>query len=203
MIERKVGMKKKSAFKIFLGFILLFLLINWVFPYSPLNIYKSISYEGDQVLIDDYRSDLKAFKLEYEPRLKQQRKEEVIKDLTTNDVEYLLQMYELPWLVDKDSISITRESLTDMEFEVNEAKDILINLTFQEEYSESTKVYLHSLLTQTLSLEKEIDELKHHSSLHSRSTIDLQLRNLHVHFISNFRMLSTFYKEHLRSKQEA
>jgi hypothetical protein len=198
-----VGMKKKSALKIFLGFILLFLLINWVFPYSPLTINKSISYDGDQVLIDEYKSELKAFKLEYESRLNQQRKEELIKDLTTNDVEYLLQMYELPWLVDKDSITITQKTLTDMEFEVNESIDILINLAFQEKYSESTKDYMQNLLTQTLNLGKEIDKLKYHSSLHSRSTIDRQIRNLHVHFISNFRMLSTFYKEHLRSIKEA
>ncbi|MGA4721017.1 hypothetical protein [Fictibacillus nanhaiensis] len=196
-------MKKKSALKIFLGFILLFLLINWVFPYSPLTINKSISYDGDQVLIDEYKSELKAFKLEYESRLNQQRKEELIKDLTTNDVEYLLQMYELPWLVDKDSITITQKTLTDMEFEVNESIDILINLAFQEKYSESTKDYMQNLLTQTLNLGKEIDKLKYHSSLHSRSTIDRQIRNLHVHFISNFRMLSTFYKEHLRSIKEA
>ncbi|MET3729466.1 hypothetical protein ABID52_003047 [Fictibacillus halophilus] len=195
-------MKKKGALKIFLGFLLLFLLINWVFPYSPLNIYKSISYGGDQVLIDDYRSELKAFKFEYESRLNAQR-EELIKDRTTSDIEYLLQMYELPWLIDQDSKTISQKLLTDMEFEVNEAKDILISLAFQEEYSESTKVYLHSLLTQTLSLEKEIEELKHHSSLHSRRTIDRQIRNLHVHFISNFEMLSTFYKEYLKSKQEA
>lgn len=181
----------------------MFLLINWVFPYSPLTINKSISYDGDQVLIDEYKSELKAFKLEYESRLNQQRKEELIKDLTTNDVEYLLQMYELPWLVDKDSITITQKTLTDMEFEVNESIDILINLAFQEKYSESTKDYMQNLLTQTLNLGKEIDKLKYHSSLHSRSTIDRQIRNLHVHFISNFRMLSTFYKEHLRSIKEA
>ncbi|MED1865225.1 hypothetical protein P4V41_17295 [Fictibacillus nanhaiensis] len=196
-------MKKKRFWFILLGFVLLFLLINYFFPFSPLSIKKSIRYSGDQVLIDVYRSELKAFKLEYEPLLNQQRKNELIQDRTTNDVEYLLQMYELPWLVDKDSITITQKLLTDMDFEVNEAKDILINLTFQEEYSKSTKGYMQSLLTQTLSLEREIDQLKHHSSLHPRSTIDRQLRNLHVHFISNFKMLSTFYKEHLRSKQEA
>ncbi|MBH0155160.1 hypothetical protein IHV10_02210 [Fictibacillus sp. 5RED26] len=196
-------MKKKRIRWTLFGFALLLLLINWVFPFSPLSLKKSIRYGGDQILVDDYRSELKTFKMEYETRLKQQRKDEFIKDLTTNDVEYLLQMYELPWLVNKDSITITKKTLTDMEFEVKEAKETLINLAFQEEYSESTKEYLHSLLTQTLSLEKEIDELKHHSSLHPRSMIDLQLRNLHVHFISNFRMLSTFYQEHLRSKKEA
>ncbi|ANC76218.1 hypothetical protein ABE65_005100 [Fictibacillus phosphorivorans] len=196
-------MKKKRIRWILFGFALLFVMIIWVFPFSPFSLKKSIRYGGDQILVDDYKSELKAFKLEYESRLNQQKNEELIQNRTTSNVEYLLKMYELPWLVDNDSITFTQTSLTDMELEVKEAKDILINLAFQEEYSKSTKSYLQSLLRETLSLEKEIEELKHHSSLHSRSTIDRQLRNLHVHFISNFRMLSIFYKEYLSSIKEA
>ncbi|QQZ09076.1 hypothetical protein [Heyndrickxia vini] len=188
-------MKKKVIWvsSLIVFFIVLFLIcINWYFPYSPISFTKSISYDADNIVVKAYKKELNDFKNIYNSKKKN--------TLTDDRTQYVLPMFEQQWLVSGKPVKIKEsDQLNTMLNEVKETKDILIELAFREKYSQETKEYLKMALVTCLSLENEIVELKN-SKFHSRSTLNRQIRNLHMSFIRSFDMFTTFYKEyhHLR-----
>lgn len=170
-------------------------MINWFFPFSLISLKKSVVYNADNVIIDDYRSKLKQFKKGYELQ-------PIQNDPTLNRIPFILSLFEQPWLLSKGNTDISKSALDRMLVEVKEAREVILLLAFEEDYNTSTKTYLKMLLDQTLTLEEEIRTVQQ-SNLYTRKTLDLQLRNLHVSHISNFQMLAAFLEEYIRSKKEA
>ncbi|GGB63758.1 hypothetical protein [Fictibacillus barbaricus] len=196
-------MRKTKVLPIFIGFIVLYLIINWFFPFSPISFNKEVNYNADNVIIGEYKADIKKLKNHYEPLLIKETNNKSIEDLTTYDIQYILKIHEQSWLTNKGSTAITKNTLGNMLLYVKEAREIILLLAFEETYTPNTKIYLKMLLDQTYKLEEEIKDLQLLSNLHSRSTLERQLRNLHVSYISNFQHLTSFYEEYLRSKKEA
>lgn len=190
-----MGMRKKRAQRIIIVVAALFIMINWFFPFSLISLKKSVVYNADNVIIDEYRSKLKHFHKGYELQSTQN-------DPTLNRIPFILSMFEQPWLLSKGDTNLSKDALDRMLVEVREAREVILLLSFEQDYNTSTKTYLKMLLDQTLSLEEEIRTVQQ-SNLHTRKTLDRQLSNLHVSHISNFLMLSAFFEEYTRSKKEA
>ncbi|GGC79369.1 hypothetical protein GCM10007216_07320 [Thalassobacillus devorans] len=166
--------------------------VSWLYPYSPVSAKKTITYQPDEVVVEQYENDLSAFKDRYQ-RVSEGEEEY---SRTTDQVQYLLQMFEQRWLVSKEPTKVTKGKLDKIHFEVKQAREVLIGLVFEEEYTDNASSFLRLLLERTLHLEEQVNELKHASD-HSRATLDREFRNLHTSFINNFGMLDTFFDRYL------
>jgi hypothetical protein len=180
-----------------LACLIIFIFLSWRYPYAPISIKNSVGYNADNIVVDQYQKKLERFKEVYDLTLPSAEN-----DPTINRIQFILPMFEQPWLLKKGDTDISKDELDRMLFEVKEARKVILLLPFEENYSMSTKSYLKMLVDQTLSLEEEIHELQH-STNHSRKTLDRQLRNLHVSFISNFQLLVTFYEVYMEEKKKA
>lgn len=193
--------RKTKVFSIVIGLAALYLLFSWFYPYSALSLNPFVHFKADPIVAAQYKNDLKEFKGQYEPVLV--RSSNLEPEPTVARTQYILQMFDQSWLTDNRSTAITKHTLGNMLLDVKEAREIILLLAFEETYTPNTKIYLKMLLDQTYKLEEEIKDIQLLSNLHSRSTLERQLRNLHVSYISNFQHLTSFYEEYLRSKKEA
>ncbi|WP_349409396.1 hypothetical protein [Pseudalkalibacillus sp. SCS-8] len=184
-------MKKKKliglSFALFLVFILFF---NWIYPYSALSVTGSVPYKSDPIVVEQYNKGLKEFKKKYQNHVDEGG---LHQDLTTDRIQYILQMYEQEWLLSKESMSLSKLDLDGILSEVQEARRLLIQLTFEESYDKETKMFLKILLEDTLDLEKRISYLIH-SEHHTRQELDNVMGNVHMSFISNFNLFTTFFE---------
>ncbi|MFG6494951.1 hypothetical protein P8610_06295 [Fictibacillus sp. UD] len=160
--------------------LVLLLVSNWFYPFSSISLNKTLVYNADNIIVDDYQKELKQFKKDYESETSTTKN-----DPTFNRMPFILSVYEQPWLLSKGDTAISKDSLDRMLAEVRESREIILLLAFEENYNISTKSYLKMLLDQTLSLEEEIQTVQQ-SNMNTRKTLDRQFRNLHVHYISNF-----------------
>lgn len=186
-------LKKKNVSRILLVFIcvgVLFLIgVNWFYPYSFISINKSISYNADNVVVKQYQKDLKDFKNSYYKELSKVPKD----NLTIQQTQFIIQMYDQPWLTSTKPIQMKYQELDTILFEVKEARRILTELAIQETYSKDAKGFLKLTLENCSLIEENLEEIIDSKS-HSRSNLNSQLHILHMSFMSNFDIFKSFYE---------
>lgn len=185
---------KNLVFILLSVLIVILIFINWQYPFSPFSIQKSFTYKTDDIVIEQYNTELKSFKELYSLQISAQESNGF--DLTTNRIQYLLQMYDQHWLTNTDSTNVTHEQLDNHLFELREARKLIIELAFSEEYSKNVKEYLKMLLEDNLFLEEALLDMKH-SSFDSRKTLHRRYRNIHRGYIKNFDIFNSFYRVYL------
>lgn len=181
---------KKGIITILVVIILAMVGISWVFPYSILSFNKSITYNQDNVVVDQYLESLQDFKEIYEAK-------QGDNDLTTDRVQYMLEFYQRSSLTTKDAVKISQQDLDLTLFELKQIRDTLMDLAFSEKYDNETKEYLKLTLKSCLGLEEEIESLMD-PTFDSRKVIKIRLSNLHGGLMANFNDLVTFYEEYKR-----
>lgn len=179
---------KKAVFILVAILILLFIGVNWQYSFSVFSLKKSISYDADNIVVRQYEQDLNAFKEFYEVQSEEN-------DVTTNWTQYILELYEMPLLVEKGPIIIKYKDLDTMLFEVKAVRSTIIDLAFREDYDAETREYLRVVLLSCIGIEESIERLKD-STFHSKKTLKRQFHNLRVELMSNFDHFSTFYRQY-------
>ena len=186
-------LRKKNVSRILLVFIyvgVLFLLgLNWFYHFSFISINKSISYNADNMVVKQYQKDLKDFKNSYNKVLNKAPKD----NLTIQRTQYIIQMYDQPWLTSTKPTQMKYQELDTILFEVKEARRILTELAIQETYSKDAKGFLKLTLENCSLIEENLEEILDSKS-HSRSNLNSQLHILHMSFMSNFDIFKSFYE---------
>lgn len=162
---------------------------TWFYPYSSFSITKAISYNAGNIEVKEYRKDLNNFKKIYDNNRKSKD------DLTIDRTQYILQMYEQEWLLNKGPVKMQYEDLDLILIDTKNARENLMDLVFREDYSIYTKDYLRFTIEHCLAIEESIQRLKN-SKAHSRKTLNRQYSNLQEDFRSNFDNFVSFYMEY-------
>lgn len=184
--------KMKKILISFIGLFVIFILaMTWFYPFSMFSIYKKYSHTPDPVVIDEYVSDLNEFKISYEKDLEESTSEKYI-DLTVNQAQYLLPVFEQDWLVNKDSVKLDMEDLSSILLEAKNIRNSLLGLLVKEDYPEEQRWYLVNSIGNILQLEEDILHIQT-GKAESRKTLKIQFSNLHTSLINNFRIFETFY----------
>ena len=176
---------------IFIVLILIILLgsSTYLYPYSKLSLNNTYSYNADNVMVKEYVRDLRNFKKIYKNDLR----ENVFSEDMTSRIDYLLEMTEQKWLVKEDTSKMKRSKLYGLYYDVKLLKESLMGLESKKNYTP----YTESLLTYTISvcrtIEKDIIALQN-SKNDSRSQLQAQYHNLHVHFMTCFRIFTSYYE---------
>src|SRR5690606_26419100 len=177
---------KKSTF-ISIGVVLLCILtVIWVYPHSMFGENKTFAYNADDVIVEEFMEDLHNFK--------EINNIGSTRDLASHRLQYVLPVYEQEWLTSKDAVKIKASDLEEMLKEVKSARNTMLELAFEENYSKYAKDFLKMNIQSWLTIEDMIVELT--SSQHSKKEKEILYHNLHVEFINNFRIsLQSFYEE--------
>lgn len=186
---------KLNGLTLFIGgvglIVILYISMSWFYPYSELSLNKSITYDADPYLVEDYVQQLNDLTKDYESVSSD--------DLTHNNLQYLLPMYNQEWLVSEEPVKMNEEDIDQMAFEVKEARNLLLSLAFEETYSPNAKAQLKNSIENSLAIEESVYELRDSHSL-SREMVQTQYHNLHGMFENSLRMLVTFYERYDEEK---
>ncbi|SDK36785.1 hypothetical protein [Sediminibacillus albus] len=175
------------------SFIVIFILaMTWFYPYSIFSLHKTYNYQPDPVMVDGYLKDVKEFKETFAKDLEEMESERPV-DLTVERTQYVLPLFEQDWLISKDKLKMGKEDLDYMLSEVKSIRDTLLSMVEQGDYSKEQRGYLVLSIESLLSLEESIVDFQS-SSFGSRKTLRIQFHNLHVAFMNNFMMFTTFYE---------
>ncbi|MGP4108489.1 hypothetical protein [Virgibacillus sp. L01] len=178
-------------------FVFFILIMTWFYPYSIFSIHKSYSFTPDPVVVEGYVKDLNEFKSSYEKDLEELRTNSTI-DLTTDQTQHLLPLFEQDWLLSKEPVKLSMGDLGNILFQVKNARKTLLELVAKEDYKKEQRRYLVDSIESLLSLEGKIVDIKT-GKAESRKTLKIQFGNLHVSFLNNFMMFEIFYE---RSRNE-
>ncbi|MDP4549524.1 hypothetical protein Q9251_01355 [Alkalihalobacillus macyae] len=175
-----------------IGFIvLLYVSMSWIYPYAGYSLNKSITYDADSYLVEDYVQQLNDLTNNYETVSND--------DLTHDQLQYLLQMYEQGWMMSDEPVKMNQDDIDQIAFEVKEARNLLLSLAFEETYLPNAKMELKHAIENNLAIEESVYELRDSQS-HSRETLQTQYHNLHGMFENSLRMLVTFYERYDEEK---
>ncbi|WP_283152771.1 hypothetical protein [Guptibacillus hwajinpoensis] len=174
--------------------VLFFAIITWFYPYSSLSLHRSISYSPDPYLVEDYTEKMNGLSKKYA--------EGSGDDPTMDRLQYILQMYDQEWLMSEKAVVMTKEDLDNVAFDVKEARNVLIDLSFEETYSADVKKQLRLSIENCLAIEESVEELKD-ANLLTRDLAQIQYGNLHGTFDSSLRTLGTMYARYEREIEES
>lgn len=175
-----MGTKRKRIIWSITGLIIVFIVVmTWFFPYSPFSVYKSYPYEPDEILFNGktYETILNEFKDSYEKELKADLENEY-SNLTIDRTQYILPIFEQDWLMNNGSVAINKMKLGTMLMEVKQARELLLSLIIQVDYTSEERGYLVDLINHFYVIEENINELKKEDYI-SRRGINRQLDNLY------------------------
>ncbi|WP_099159251.1 hypothetical protein [Virgibacillus ndiopensis] len=169
--------------------------VNWLYPFSVLSINKAYTYDPDNVVVDQYKKNVNNFKEFYNKQSKQPKAE----NITTDRVRYILEMFEQPWLTAKGPVKITIQDLDKIMFVVKEERKTLFDLAFSEDYGERSKEFLKMTIQICFGIEDAIESIKD-PLFNDRKTINIQIRNLYMSFITAFDRFTTFYEANVNDE---
>ncbi|MUK88695.1 hypothetical protein GMD78_09855 [Ornithinibacillus sp. L9] len=180
-------MKKLNKRKLLISvLVIVFVLIaiTWQFPFSTLSLHKQIRYNPDNIVMGQYLANLDEFTQLYE--------DQPADDYMTAQVQSLMKLYELPWLNSKETAQVDQDVLSNTLFKIQSNRKIVTELIFREEYDQTTKMYLQSLLENILRLEEEVIKLKH-SQTFTKNQLKRVTGNVHGYLWSHLDAVKTFY----------
>ena len=114
--------------------------MTWFYPYSPVSINKSYAYQPKKVLFNgkSYNEILNDFKESYEKDLNA----DLVNDypnLTINQTQHILPIFEQDWLISKDAVSINSMKLDTILVEVKQVREVMLSLVIQADYTSVQK----------------------------------------------------------------
>ena len=160
------------------------LLVTWVYPFSPVSVYKNINYTTD--------SDRVRIHTEYLNKLQKLYDESSPDDVTTMVLQNISHMFEQDWLVKNDTFIMNKGDLDKMLMRMKNARAGLLNLTRQEEYSWEQRSYLLTSIENLLSMEETIEGMMD-DSWEKRTVLKRQFQNLHGGYTSSLMYFTSFY----------
>lgn len=173
--------------------VLFFTITTWFYPYSSLSLHRSISYSPDPYLVEGYTEKMNGLSKKYA--------EGSGDDLTMDRLQYILQMYDQEWLLSEKAVVMTEEDLENVAFDVKEARNELIDLSFEEPYSADVKKQLRLSIENCLAIEESLEALKDTDFL-NRDLLQNQYGNLHGTFDSSLRTMETMYDRYAEEIEE-
>ncbi|WP_433747705.1 hypothetical protein [Falsibacillus pallidus] len=188
----------KKIWTIVLGIlisIIIFISIMTVYyPLSPFSLNQSFTYHPGLETHNGktYKQELNEFKAAYEEDLKESSASSDI-NFTVERAQYILPIFEQQWLIGTDSKSIDKDNLSRMLFDVEQARNTLLNLVSEGDYDKEEKEYLVDNIKDFLSIEESIRQIKDRKYF-SRRDLQTLLGNLRGDFRSEFNLYTTnFY----------
>lgn len=172
-----------------IGIILVLCLVavTWMFPFSSLSMYKSVSYKSDPVFIENYKNEIEEFEKIHE------RGEGL--DRIQSHTNYLLdELYGMDLMIaTKD-----RVTMNDLDHAFNTVRNMnttLIRFSFDEELSKESREYLELSIYECLIIQDAIRELKG-PHFYTRFQLKNLISNLQYRISVSFEKYSHFYLAH-------
>ena len=160
------------------------LLVTWVYPFSPVSVYKNINITTDPYSARNHT--------EYLNNLQKLYDESSPDDVTTMVLQNISHMFEQDWLVKNDTFKMNKDELAKMLMGMRNARAGLLSLTRQEEYSWEQRSYLLTSIENVISMEETIEGMMD-DSWEKRTVLKRQFQNLHGGYTSSLMYFTSFY----------
>ncbi|ARJ37501.1 hypothetical protein CSV71_15535 [Sporosarcina sp. P21c] len=173
--------------------ILVIAFISWYYPLSLLSIDQSFAYSPDTETHNGktYEEEIGEFKAAYEKDLKMDLESNNYNP-TVNRTQFILPIFEQQWLIGMDSKTIDKDKLDRMLFDVQQARNTLLDLVSEGDYSREERVYLVDSINNFLKLEDSIRFIRT-GTYFSRSDLHRLLGNLQAEFWAGFDYYTTVF----------
>ncbi|GKV67138.1 MULTISPECIES: hypothetical protein [unclassified Sporosarcina] len=178
-------------------FIIFVSFMTWFYPFSPFSLYKSYTYKPTEVLYNDktYEELLNEFKETYREDLEkayESSPEDINKMVVLT--QYLLPVFEQDWLIGTDAAAINQEQLEVILHFTENSRDVLLDVTLQENYTQEQRRDLLNSIQNMFQLEDRIRYLSD-SRYMSRKELAYSFDNLRGEFRDAFRFyVKPFYE---------
>ncbi|RYG72225.1 hypothetical protein EU245_11070 [Lentibacillus lipolyticus] len=179
------------------GFVILIIIfisiMTWFYPFSPFSVNKSYSFTPKEVLHNGktYEEELSEFKAAYEEDLKKDLEGDNYNP-TVDRTQYVLPIFEQEWIIGTDSKSLDKDELDRMLFDVEQARETLLDLVSEGNYNKEEKGYLVDNIKSFLSLEESIRYIRD-GKYFSRSELQTLFGNLRGDFRTGFEFYTTIF----------
>ena len=127
------------------------LLVTWVYPFSPVSVYKNINITTDPYSARNHTEYLNNLQTLYD--------ESSPDDVTTLVLQNISHMFEQDWLVKNDTFKMNKDELARMLMGMRNARDGLLKLTMHEEYSWEQRNDLLMNIENVIAMEELIEDI--------------------------------------------
>ena len=187
--NRKGGVPIKSVKGKVLGLLSLIvisiLIVTWVYPFSPVSVYKNINITTDPYSVRNHIDQLNKLQKLYD--------ESSPDDVTTLVLQNISHMFEQDWLVKNDTFKMSKDELAKMAMGMRNARDGLLKLTMHEEYSWQQRNDLLWNIENVIAMEELIEDIMD-DSWENRTVLKRQFFNLHGAYTSSLMLFNSFYE---------
>ena len=173
--------------------VLVIAFLSWYYPLSPFSIHQSFTYHpGSQTHNGKtYEEEVDQFKVVYAKDLAKDLESDNYNP-TVNRTQFILPVFEQDWLLGRESKTIDKEKLDEILFDVQQARNTLLNLVSEGDFSREERVYLVDSLNNFLNLEESIRSIRN-GNYFSRSDLQRMLGNLQGEFRASFDNYTTVF----------
>ncbi|PIC95382.1 hypothetical protein CSV69_11730 [Sporosarcina sp. P26b] len=188
--------RKKKVWGIGAGvcIVLVVAFISWYYyPFSPFSIHQSSTYHPVPETHNSktYEEAMGQFKVAYEKDLDKDVESDH-RNPTVNRTQFILPVFEQEWLIGTDSKTMDKDKLDRMLLDVQQARNTLLHLVSEGDYSREQRVHLVDSLNNFLNLEESIRFIKN-GKYFSRSDLQTMLGNLQGDFWAVFDHYTTVF----------
>ncbi len=161
------------------------LIVTWVYPFSPVSVYKNINVNMDSYSVRNHT--------EYLNNLQNLYDESSPDDVTTLVLQNISHMFEQDWLVKNDTFKMNKDELAKMLMGIRNAREGLLKLTMHEEYSYEQRSYLLMNIENVMAMEELIEGMID-DSWENKTVLKRQFNNhLHGAYTNSLMLFTTFY----------
>ena len=173
--------------------VLVIAFISWYYPLSLFSIHQSFTYHPGSETHNGktYEEEIGEFKAAYEKDLKKDLESDNYNP-TVNRTQFILPIFEQEWLIGTDSKTIDKDKLDRMLFDVQQARNTLLDLVSEGDYSREERVYMVDSINNFLNLEESIRFIRN-GKYFSRSDLQRMLGNLQGDFWASFDYYTTVF----------
>ena len=173
--------------------VLVIAFISWYYPLSLFSIHQSFTYHPGSETHNGktYEEEVGEFKAAYEKDLKKDLESDNYNP-TVNRTQFILPIFEQEWLIGTDSKTIDKDKLDRMLFDVQQARNTLLDLVSEGDYSREERVYMVDSINNFLNLEESIRFIRN-GKYFSRSDLQRMLGNLQGDFWASFDYYTTVF----------
>lgn len=167
--------------------------ISWYYPLSPLSIHQSFTYHPSSEMHNGktYEEEVGQFKAAYEKDLDKDVKSEN-HNPTVNRTQYILPTFEQQWLLGTESKTIDKDQLDQIFLDVQQARNTLLSLVSEGDYSREERVYLVDSINAFLELEDSVRMIRN-GKYFSRSDLQRMLGTVRGDFRASFNHYTTVF----------
>lgn len=167
------------------------LFVNWKYPFSYISLNQSINYQTDKKLVQKYETSIE--------RLEKLSSSSSSSKLIKNRTQYILDNFNQKLFTDADGVRIKRAELEQLLADVQEIRNLLIELAFREDYSDLGDSYLQNAIQQSINLEYKILNLIS-NRFYSKRQIEISIHNIQEEFRSTLGLYNSFFEEYINNQ---